>query len=132
MLVIDFPPMTTTAQPFKVYSRRPRAHPAPVRSTLGNTPSDLPVTVSNDILVTVDIPVSDDIFPVVPLVLITTFGEFSDTEYLDPRTAQVATIDHVKQVCTKVRPSADEELPSLYIEEFRYVYVVITMFNYCI
>ncbi|OVA02658.1 F-actin-capping protein subunit alpha [Macleaya cordata] len=52
-------------------------------------------------------------------VLITTFGELSDTEYLDPRTAQVAAVDHVKQECTDVRPAADEELPSPYIEEFR-------------
>nr|TKS04300.1 hypothetical protein D5086_0000145010 [Populus alba] len=40
-------------------------------------------------------------------------------EFLDPRTAQVATVDHVKQVCTDVRPAADEELSSPYIEEFR-------------
>ncbi|KAF6169816.1 hypothetical protein GIB67_034208 [Kingdonia uniflora] len=49
-----------------VYSRRPRAHLAPVRSASGNTPFNLPVTVYNDTLVTVDIPVSDDTFPVVP------------------------------------------------------------------
>lgn len=30
-------------------------------------------------------------------VLITSSGELSETEYLDPRTAQVAIIDHVKQ-----------------------------------
>ncbi|KAF6135859.1 hypothetical protein GIB67_028178 [Kingdonia uniflora] len=67
MSVIDFPPMTPTIQPFKVYSRRPRAHPAPVRSALGNTPSsDLLVIVSNDTLVTVDIPVSNDTFLVIP------------------------------------------------------------------
>ncbi|XP_077218383.1 subunits of heterodimeric actin filament capping protein Capz superfamily [Tasmannia lanceolata] len=52
-------------------------------------------------------------------VLITTFGELDETDYLDPRTCQVATIDHVKQVCTEVRPATDEELPSSYIEEFR-------------
>eukprot|EP00262_Sarcandra_glabra_P015741 TRINITY_DN492_c0_g1_i1.p1 TRINITY_DN492_c0_g1~~TRINITY_DN492_c0_g1_i1.p1 ORF type:complete len:307 (-),score=52.74 TRINITY_DN492_c0_g1_i1:45-965(-) len=52
-------------------------------------------------------------------VLITAFGELDETSYLDPRTAQVATIDHVKQVCTEVRPATDEELPSSYIEEFR-------------
>ncbi|KAK9139356.1 hypothetical protein Scep_009037 [Stephania cephalantha] len=52
-------------------------------------------------------------------VLITTFGELSENEYLDPRTAQVATVDHVKQVCTNVRPATDEELPSSYIEDFR-------------
>ncbi|PIA44419.1 hypothetical protein AQUCO_01700188v1 [Aquilegia coerulea] len=52
-------------------------------------------------------------------VLITTYGELNETEYLDPRTAQVATVDHVKQVCTEVRPAMDEELPSPYIEEFR-------------
>lgn len=52
-------------------------------------------------------------------VLITTFGELNETDYLDPRTAQVATVDHVKQVCVGVRPATDEELPSPYIEEFR-------------
>lgn len=52
-------------------------------------------------------------------VLITSYGEIDDNEYLDPRTAQVAIIDHVKQVCTEVRPAADEELPSPYIEDFR-------------
>ncbi|KAF9622066.1 hypothetical protein IFM89_029350 [Coptis chinensis] len=52
-------------------------------------------------------------------VLITTFGELNKNEYLDPRTAQVAIVDHVKQVCTEVRHATDEELPSPYIEEFR-------------
>ncbi|XP_068659794.1 F-actin-capping protein subunit alpha [Aristolochia californica] len=52
-------------------------------------------------------------------VLITPFGELDDIEYLDPRTCQVATIDHVKQACKAVRPATDEELPSSYIEEFR-------------
>lgn len=32
-------------------------------------------------------------------VLITTFGELEVNAYLDPRTAQVVIIDHVKQVC---------------------------------
>ncbi|XP_044468513.1 F-actin-capping protein subunit alpha [Mangifera indica] len=53
-------------------------------------------------------------------VLVTSYGELDKNKYLDPRTAQVAIIDHVKQVCTEVRPAADEELPSPYIEEFRY------------
>ncbi|KAM7478245.1 hypothetical protein LguiA_026458 [Lonicera macranthoides] len=52
-------------------------------------------------------------------VLVTSFGEISKNEYLDPRTAQVAIVDHVKQVCTEVRPASDEELPSPYIEEYR-------------
>ncbi|KAF8401480.1 hypothetical protein HHK36_012420 [Tetracentron sinense] len=52
-------------------------------------------------------------------VLVTSFGELDENEYLDPRTAQVATVDHVKQVCTEVRHAIDEELPSAYIEEFR-------------
>lgn len=30
--------------------------------------------------------------------LVTSFGEISKNEYLDPRTAQVAIVDHVKQV----------------------------------
>ncbi|XP_062084825.1 F-actin-capping protein subunit alpha [Humulus lupulus] len=52
-------------------------------------------------------------------VVITSFGELGKNEFLDPRTAQVAIIDHVKQVCTEVRPATDEELPSPYIEEYR-------------
>eukprot|EP01018_Ginkgo_biloba_P000857 Gb_36118 [translate_table: standard] len=40
------------------------------------------------------------------------------------RTAQVATVNHVKQVCTDVRPAANEELPTLYVEEFRYALVL--------
>lgn len=31
-------------------------------------------------------------------VIISSFSEVSDNEYLDPRTAQVAIVDHVKQV----------------------------------
>lgn len=31
-------------------------------------------------------------------VLITTFGELKEHEFLDPRTAQVAIVDHIKQV----------------------------------
>ncbi|MCI04460.1 F-actin-capping protein subunit alpha, partial [Trifolium medium] len=31
-------------------------------------------------------------------VLVTSFGELEDNAYLDPRTAQVAIVDHVKQV----------------------------------
>ncbi|KAG6474828.1 hypothetical protein ZIOFF_064043 [Zingiber officinale] len=52
-------------------------------------------------------------------VLITTYGELDKNNYLDPRTAQVATVDHAKQVCTSLRPANDEELPSAYVEEFR-------------
>ncbi|KAJ1417140.1 F-actin-capping protein subunit alpha [Sesbania bispinosa] len=51
--------------------------------------------------------------------LITSFGELEGNAFLDPRTAQVAIVNHVKQVCTEVRPATDEELPSAYIEEFR-------------
>lgn len=53
-------------------------------------------------------------------VIISSFGELGKNEFLDPRTAQVAIIDHVKQVCTEERPATDEELPSPYVEEFRY------------
>uniref|UniRef100_A0A7N0TFV2 F-actin-capping protein subunit alpha n=1 Tax=Kalanchoe fedtschenkoi TaxID=63787 RepID=A0A7N0TFV2_KALFE len=52
-------------------------------------------------------------------VLVSSFGEISESEYLDPRTTQVATVDHIKQVCTEVRDATDEELPSAYVEEFR-------------
>ncbi|KAF5952260.1 hypothetical protein HYC85_010204 [Camellia sinensis] len=54
-------------------------------------------------------------------VLITPFSEINENEYLDPRTAQVARVDHVEQVCTEVRPASDEELPSPYIEDYRCV-----------
>ncbi|GJN33392.1 hypothetical protein PR202_gb21989 [Eleusine coracana subsp. coracana] len=52
-------------------------------------------------------------------IIITTYGELDKNNYLDPRTAQVATVDHIKQTCTKLRPAMDEELPSAYIEDFR-------------
>ncbi|KAL1811858.1 hypothetical protein ACET3Z_021923 [Daucus carota] len=52
-------------------------------------------------------------------VLITAFNEIDANDYLDPITAQVAKVDHVKQVCTEVRPANDEELPSPYVEEYR-------------
>lgn len=52
-------------------------------------------------------------------VLVTSYGEIDKNEYLDPRTAQVAIVDHVKQVCKEMRPATDEELPSPYVEEFR-------------
>ncbi|TVU37264.1 hypothetical protein EJB05_10570, partial [Eragrostis curvula] len=52
-------------------------------------------------------------------IIISTYGELDKNNYLDPRTAQVATVDHIKQTCTKLRPATDEELPSAYIEEFR-------------
>ncbi|KAH6805815.1 Phospholipid/glycerol acyltransferase family protein [Perilla frutescens var. frutescens] len=53
-------------------------------------------------------------------VMVTPFCEIDKNEYLDPRTAQVAIVDHVKQVCEYARPANDEELPSPYIEEYRY------------
>ncbi|CAH2055002.1 unnamed protein product [Thlaspi arvense] len=53
-------------------------------------------------------------------VIVSSYSEITENEYLDPRTAQVAIVDHVKQICTKVRPANDEELPSSYIEEYRY------------
>ncbi|KAM7279508.1 hypothetical protein ACFE04_006642 [Oxalis oulophora] len=52
-------------------------------------------------------------------VLVTSYGEIDEKQYLDPRTAQVAIVDHIKQVCKDIRPATDEELPSPYIEEFR-------------
>ncbi|CAF2126353.1 unnamed protein product [Brassica napus] len=52
-------------------------------------------------------------------VIVSSYSEITENEYLDPRTAQVAIVDHVKQICSKVRPAYDEELPSSYIEEFR-------------
>ncbi|BAT88102.1 F-actin-capping protein subunit alpha isoform X1 [Vigna umbellata] len=52
-------------------------------------------------------------------VLVTSFGELEGNAFLEPRTAQVAIVDHVKQVCTDVRPATDEELASAYVEEFR-------------
>ncbi|KAL6529451.1 hypothetical protein OROGR_015074 [Orobanche gracilis] len=52
-------------------------------------------------------------------VMVTSFCEIDKNEYLDPRTAQVAIVDHVKQVCEDARPAYDEELPSSFIEEYR-------------
>ncbi|KAL2490468.1 F-actin-capping protein subunit alpha [Abeliophyllum distichum] len=52
-------------------------------------------------------------------VLVTSFSEIDKDEYIDPRTTQVAIVDHVKQVCTDARPANDDELPSSYIEEYR-------------
>lgn len=52
-------------------------------------------------------------------VLVTQYGEIDAEHYIDLRTAQVATVDHVKQICTGVRTAADDELPSAYVEEFR-------------
>ncbi|KAI4301760.1 hypothetical protein L6164_035007 [Bauhinia variegata] len=52
-------------------------------------------------------------------VLVTSFNELDVNAFLDPRSAQVAIVDHVKQDCIEVRPAKDEELPSPYIEEFR-------------
>lgn len=51
--------------------------------------------------------------------LITSFSEIGENEYIDPRTAQIAKVDHVKQVCTEVRPATDEELSTPYIEDYR-------------
>lgn len=52
-------------------------------------------------------------------VLVSSFSEISEDEYLDPRTAQVGKVDHVKQICTEIRPARDEELPTPYIEDYR-------------
>ncbi|CAN8269651.1 unnamed protein product [Cochlearia groenlandica] len=53
-------------------------------------------------------------------VIVSCYSEITENEYIDSRTAQVAIVDHVKQICTKVRPANDEELPSSYIEEYRF------------
>ncbi|CAI0551162.1 unnamed protein product [Linum tenue] len=52
-------------------------------------------------------------------VLITPYNELEENQFIEPRTAQIVTIDHVKQACTEARPAADEELASPYVEEFR-------------
>ncbi|XP_024543271.1 F-actin-capping protein subunit alpha isoform X2 [Selaginella moellendorffii] len=52
-------------------------------------------------------------------VLVSNCGALDSTHYLDLRTAQVATVDHIKQICTKIRPATDEELPSGFVEEYR-------------
>ncbi|KAI3815486.1 hypothetical protein L1987_15155 [Smallanthus sonchifolius] len=52
-------------------------------------------------------------------VLVSSYSEISEDEYLDPRTAQVGKVDHVRQICTQIRPARDEELPSPYVEEYR-------------
>lgn len=44
-------------------------------------------------------------------VLVTSFSEVSENEYIDPRTAQVAVVDHVKQVsCSFFKLSASYSL----------------------
>ncbi|XP_073385241.1 F-actin-capping protein subunit alpha [Physcomitrium patens] len=53
-------------------------------------------------------------------VLLTKYGQLDSSRFLDPRTASVAIVDHVKQKCTEVRPADDEELPSAYVEGFRF------------
>ncbi|KAL3700417.1 hypothetical protein R1sor_018439 [Riccia sorocarpa] len=52
-------------------------------------------------------------------VIVSRYGEIDAYHYLDPRTAQVAVVDHVKQICVSVRPATDEELPSDYVEHYR-------------
>ncbi|KAL9235021.1 hypothetical protein vseg_009822 [Gypsophila vaccaria] len=52
-------------------------------------------------------------------VIVSSFSEVAENQYLDPRTAQVGIVDHLKQVCTDSRPASDEELPSPFIEEYR-------------
>lgn len=52
-------------------------------------------------------------------VLLTKFGELDRSHYLVPRTASIAVVDHVKQICTEVRPADDDVLPSAYVEGFR-------------
>ncbi|BBN00082.1 F-actin-capping protein subunit alpha [Marchantia polymorpha subsp. ruderalis] len=52
-------------------------------------------------------------------VLVSRYGEVDGSHYLDPRTAQVAAVDHVKQICKSVRPASDDELPSNYVEQYR-------------
>ncbi|CAM6083538.1 unnamed protein product [Calypogeia fissa] len=52
-------------------------------------------------------------------VIVSRFAELDESRYLDPRTSQVATVDHVKQICKSVRAASDDELPSVYVEEYR-------------
>lgn len=52
-------------------------------------------------------------------VIVSQYGEIDFNQFIDLRTAQVATVDHVKQVCIGVRPATDNELPSAYVEEYR-------------
>ncbi|KAL2651232.1 hypothetical protein R1flu_019360 [Riccia fluitans] len=52
-------------------------------------------------------------------VIVSRYGEIDGSHYLDPRTAQVAAVDHVKQISTSVRPATDEELPSSDVEHYR-------------
>ncbi|KAJ6928690.1 hypothetical protein NC652_012731 [Populus alba x Populus x berolinensis] len=64
-------------------------------------------------------------------VLVTSYNELDENEFLDPRTAQVAIVDHVKQVCTEMRPTADEELSSPYIEEFHILHILASPMLFC-
>jgi hypothetical protein len=51
-----------------------------------------------------------DFFETCMQVLVTSFGELEDNAFLDPRTAQVAIVDHVKQVSVFVSTPIDFDL----------------------
>jgi len=53
-------------------------------------------------------------------VLLTKFGEIDRSHYIVPRTASIAVVDHVKQICTDVRPADDDVLPSAHVEALRH------------
>jgi len=52
-------------------------------------------------------------------VLVTKVGEVGVDQYLNPRTAQVITVDQVKQTVLDVRPAEEEENTSPSLAEYR-------------
>lgn len=51
--------------------------------------------------------------------LVTTAGAVSGEEYLDPRTAQVITVNHIKQRCVGIRPATEEENTPASLQGYR-------------
>lgn len=51
--------------------------------------------------------------------LVTAAGEIDATHYLDPRSGQVLTVDHIKQACTEVRPAEEKENTSAEAQPYR-------------
>lgn len=54
-----------------------------------------------------------------PQCLVTTAGAVSGEEYLDPRTAQVITVNHIKQRCVGIRPATEEENTPASLQGYR-------------
>uniref|UniRef100_A0ACD5XT46 Uncharacterized protein n=1 Tax=Avena sativa TaxID=4498 RepID=A0ACD5XT46_AVESA len=63
-------------------------------------------------------------------IIITTYGELDKNDYIDPRTAQVATVDHVKQNCPVhvwllCHPFCNGNWRSVWTLEFSYAFQLV-------